>query len=413
MTTFRYEAVNGVGQTTKGTIEAATLEEANGKLRQQGLFPTKEPKELKGKVRGAKSASASSSRPRSIGSVKNKILTQFTRQLATLQAAGMPVLRSLRVLEDQQKRGSNIKSAIGTVANDVEAGNSLSESMARHPRVFNRLYANMVRAGEAAGVLDEILERLSQFMESSEALKRKIKGAMIYPLVVIIAATAIVTGLLIFVVPKFKEVFDGMGQELPPPTKMLLALSDSIETGGWVWILVFPLSICGGIKLLRMTEGGSFLVDKMILRIPLIGKIAAKGTISRFCSTLGTLIHAGVPILEALTITANTAGNEVFAKALRHVREQIREGENIAKPLRQTGVVDSMVVNMIDVGEETGKLDTMLDRVASVYEEEVKTLVEGLTSVIEPILIIVLGTIVAFIVVALFLPMIGMLESMG
>ena len=411
MPTFQYEAVNGVGQNTKGTLEAATLEEANAKLRQQGLFPTKEPKELKGKSGGPK-AGARSGRPKSIGGVTNKILTQFTRQLATLQAAGMPVLRSLRVLEEQQKRGSNIKNAIGTVADDVEAGNSLSESMARHPRVFNRLYANMVRAGEAAGVLDEILDRLSQFMESSEALKRKIKGAMIYPLVVIIAATAIVTGLLIFVVPKFKEVFDGMGQKLPAATEMLLALSHAIETGGWIWIMIFPLSIWGAINLLRMTEGGSFLVDKMILRIPLIGKIAAKGTISRFCRTLGTLIHAGVPILEALTITANTAGNEVFAKAIRFVREQIREGETIAKPLRQTGVVDAMVVNMIDVGEETGKLDSMLDRVSGVYEEEVKTLVEGLTSVIEPILIIVLGTIVAFIVVALFLPMIGMLQSM-
>ena len=412
MPTFQYEAVNGVGQTTKSKLEAATLEEANAKLRQQGLFPTKEPKQLKGKS-APKAGGRSSSRPRSLGGVKKKVLTQFTRQLATLQAAGMPVLRSLLVLEDQQKKGSGMRNAIGTVADDVESGNSLSESMARHPRVFDRLYSNMVRAGEAAGVLDEILERLSQFMESSESLKRKIKGAMIYPLVVILAAVGIVTGLLIFVVPKFKEIFEGTGKELPAPTQLLLSISNSIETGGWVWIFALPIGMWMSIKLLRMTEGGNLLVDKSILRIPLIGGIAGKGTISRFCSTLGTLIHAGVPILEALTITANTAGNEVYSKAIRHVREQIREGETIAKPLRQTGVVDSMVVNMIDVGEETGKLDDMLDRVSKVYEEEVKTMVEGLTSVIEPILIIVLGTIVAFIVISLFLPMIGMLEGVS
>jgi type IV pilus assembly protein PilC len=416
MPTFQYEAMNNVGQAVKGTVDAVSSEEAIAKSRAMGSFPTK----IKERA-GAKSAKPAKARTsaglttgsgprRRVGKVKTKLLTTFTRQLSTLQDAGLPILRSLRVLQEQQKPGM-LRIAIRLVAEDVEAGASLSEAMARHPKAFNRLYTNMVRAGEIGGVLDLILQRLADFMEKSQALRRKIIGAMIYPAAVITFALLIVTGLLIFVVPKFETIFADMKTGLPAVTASLLGISRWMQAGGYLYILLLPVGFVIFTRLLRKSDAGAYFLDRTKIGFPIMGQIVSKSSVARFSRTLGTLLAAGVPILDALTITADTAGNEVYTRALRKVRDSIREGESIAKPLRQARVVDSMVVNMIDVGEETGELDKMLEKVADTYEGEVETLVSGMVSLLEPVMVITLGVIVGFIVVALFMPMVAMLQG--
>jgi type IV pilus assembly protein PilC len=415
MPTYQYEALNNLGQQTKGTIEAASNEEAISKIRSMGSFPTKiREKSGGGKGGGAKKSATSTAqkRPtsRKVGKVSVKLLTQFTRQLSTLQDAGLPILRSLRILQEQQKPGM-LRIAIRLVAEDVEAGASLSEAMARHPKAFDRLYTNMIRAGELGGVLDLILNRLADFMEAAQALRRKIIGAMIYPIAVISFALLIVTGLLIFVVPKFKTIFADMGQDLPGPTKMLLGLSDWMMAGGWMVVLGTPFALLFLAKMLRKTDFGNYFLDRFKMSVPIMGQIVSKSSVARFSRTLGTLMSAGVPILDALAITADTAGNEVYTRALKRVRDSIREGESIAKPLRQAKVVDAMVVNMIDVGEETGELDKMLEKIADTYEEEVETVVDAMVSLLEPVMVITLGLIVGGIVVALFMPMVGLLKA--
>jgi type IV pilus assembly protein PilC len=418
MPTFQYEAMNNVGQAVKGTVEASTSEEAISKVRSMGNFPTKIREKAGGKSTAKKPRARTAAAPtagggvrrRRVGKVSTKLLTTFTRQLSTLQDAGLPILRSLRILQEQQKPGM-LRVGLRLVAEDVEGGKSLSEAMAQHPKAFDKLYTNMVRAGELGGVLDVILQRLADFMEKSQALRRKIIGAMIYPIAVITFAIAIVAGLLYFIVPKFESIFEELKSGLPAPTKMLMGMSEWMTSGGYLHILLFPIGIFIFAKILRKSEAGAMMLDRFKLSIPIIGKIISKSSVARFSRTLGTLLAAGVPILDALTITAETAGNEVYTKALLSVRESIREGESIAKPLRQARVVDSMVVNMIDVGEETGELDKMLEKVADTYEDEVETLVAGMVSLLEPIMVIVLGVIVCFIVLALFLPMVGMLDA--
>ncbi|MCY2930572.1 MAG: type II secretion system F family protein [Planctomycetota bacterium] len=413
MPTYLFEAMNSVGQPIKGEVEAATSEEAAAKVRSLGNFPTKiKEAAAKKKVRGGPAPEVGAGRRRSVSGVKRKHLTQFTRQLCTLIDAGLPIVRSLSILEQQQKPGP-LRMAIRMVKEDVEAGTTLSEAMERCPKVFDTLYTSMVRAGELGGVLDVILQRLADFMEKAEALRRKVVSAMIYPMAVITFAILIVTGLLKFVVPKFVEVFSNMHAEMPGPTLFLMALSRWIEDAyGWVVVLGTPFAIWGGIKLLNRTKGGKMFIDTMKLRIPIVGQIVAKGTVSRFARTLGTLLEAGVPILEAIHITRNTCGNAVYAGAMEKVYEGIREGENFADPLRRSKVVDPMVINMIDVGEETGELDKMLVKVADTYDDEVQTLVSSMTALMEPVMVIVLGGIVGFIVVALFLPMVYLLKNL-
>jgi len=415
MPTFAYEAMNSVGQAVKGELEAASSEEAISKVRSMGNFPTKI-KERAAKKKGAASkiaargASSARTRRRKVGSVSKKTLSQFTRQLSTLVDAGLPILRSLRILEQQQKPGP-LRMAIRFVADDVEGGATLSEAMARHPKAFDRLYSNMVHAGEMGGVLDVILQRLADFMEKSQALKRKVVGAMIYPIAVISFAMGIVSLLMIFVVPKFEEIFSGMGEGLPGPTQMLLKTSKWFVSYGYIAI---PCTIIGMVvlwKLLAATSGGRMLLDRFKLMLPVFGLIIGKTSIARFTRTLGVLLTAGVPILEALQITRETAGNEVFAKALGRVHDGIRQGESFAEPLRAAKVVDPMVTNMIDVGEETGELDKMLTKVADNYDDEVATLVSSMVSLLEPMMVIVLGLIVGSIVVALFMPMVSMIEA--
>jgi type IV pilus assembly protein PilC len=420
MATFSYEAMNSVGQSVKDEIEAVSSEEAIAKIRTMGYFPTKlrekaarpSARSAAAPAAGAAPAAAARGGKRSVGRVPKKLLTQFTRQLSTLVDAGLPILRSLRILEQQQKPGM-LRVAIRLVAEDVESGSTLSEAMERHPRAFDRLYTNMVRAGELGGVLDVILQRLADFMEKAQALKRKVIGAMIYPAAVITFALAIVTLLLMFVVPNFQKIFADMGERLPALTRSLLNISEWVRFQfGWAVILATPFGIWATFRLLKMSAGGRLFVDRLKLKVPILGRLVSKSAVARFTRTLGTLLSAGVPILEALNITRDTSGNEVLARALADVHDGIREGESFADPLRRAKVVDPMVVNMIDVGEETGELDKMLVKVADTYDDEVETLVASLTSLMEPVMVITLGVIVGFIVIALFMPMPAMLQTL-
>ncbi|UCG34255.1 MAG: type II secretion system F family protein [Phycisphaerales bacterium] len=422
MPKYQYVAMDQSGQEVKDEIEAGSTEDALAKIRGMGYFPTR----IKEKGAKRKGAAPGAKRKKgagfSIGGVPLKALTQFTRQLSTLQDAGLPILRSLQILEQQQKSGL-LKKVLGEVAGDVEGGATLSEAMAKHPKAFDRLYCNMVAAGEAGGVLDVILRRLADFMESAEKLKRKVKGAMVYPVAVILFALGIVTGIMITVVPKFKEIFKDFETGLPNVTLVLLKISDFVvgkkdvdgdrvdTLPGWIIILVSPVAFYLLLKLIRQSKVGSYAMDAIALRLPVLGQILGKTAVARFTRTLGTLIAAGVPILEALSITRETAGNAVFAKALGLVHDSIREGESFAQPLRASKVIDGLVINMIDVGEETGELDKMLYKVADNYDEEVDALVGSLVSLLEPAIVVVLGTIVGFIVIALFLPLVKLINS--
>lgn len=422
MPVFAYEALNAAGKPQKGTVEASSSEEAIQRIKSQGFFPTSV-REQKKKEDAAAAAEGAKKKQKkevgiSIGGVSQNKLTQFTRQLSVLQDAGLPLLRSLQILESQQKPGK-LKSVLQTVCEDVEGGTSLSESMAKHPRAFNKLYTKMVAAGEVGGVLDIILQRLAEFMEKAQRLKRKVKGAMIYPTAVIVIATAIVTLIMYFIVPRFEEIFRDFGVKLPILTKFLINVSNWIAgknvgqvVPGAIYILFSPLIIFFGIKLIRKAQPGRAATDTIVLWAPLFGRLIRKTTTARFTRTLGTLISAGVPILEALTITKETSGNYVFEKALGKVHDSIREGESFASPLRESKVCDAIVVNMIDVGEETGDLDAMLMKIADNYDEEVDVEVQSLVKLIEPMLMVFLGVVVGTIVVAMFIPLVAMIESL-
>jgi type IV pilus assembly protein PilC len=328
-----------------------------------------------------------------------------------LQDAGLPVLRSLKILEGQMKPGV-LKNALIDVVEDIEAGSTLSEAFAKHPKCFDRLYVNMVRAGEAGGALEVILQRLAQFKEKAQSLKRRVTSAMIYPIVVILVATAILGFILYFIIPKFKKIFMDFGVELPKITLILLAVSDWVVEYFYV-IPLFPITLWIFCKLLRKNRSGAYFLDKVKLMIPVMGGIIEKSTVARTMRTLGTLVASGVPILEGLSIVRETSNNAVFERAFQKVIDSIREGDTIAQPLKEARVVDDMVVNMIDVGEETGDLDTMMNKIADVYDEEVDTLVEGLVSLLEPLMIVFLGGTIGFIVIALFMPLIKLITELS
>ncbi|MDD4890087.1 MAG: type II secretion system F family protein [Phycisphaerae bacterium] len=413
MGVFRFEAMDAGGKAVKSEVEASDFEDAKSKVRSMGLYLTKLTEKAGGKAARAGGPAGAGGRPRmarTAGRVPLKLLTQFTRQLATLQDAGLPILRCLRILENQQKPGP-LRIGIRVVADDVEGGATLSEAMAKHPKAFNRLYCNMINAGEAGGVLDLILNRLADFMERSQALKRKVVGAMIYPVVVILFAILIVTGIMVFVIPKFEKIFVDFNTTLPATTQLLLSISRWFAGYGWAVVLLSPVVFYGIFRLLKQSEGGRYFTDQLVLGVPLFGTIVRKSVIARFTRTLGTLIHAGVPILEALNITRDTTGNEVFARALNGVHDGIREGESFAGPLKAAKIVDPLVVNMIDVGEETGDLDKMLEKVAKTYEDEVETAVASLVSLLEPLLVIGLGSCVGFIVISLFMPLVALIKN--
>ncbi|MFO0782327.1 MAG: type II secretion system F family protein [Phycisphaerales bacterium] len=424
MPVFAYEAMNAAGKTQKGTIDAATSDDAIRKLREEGLYPTAV-REQKGGGGGKAAAPVAAKKKKrggsiAIGGLGLKRITLFTRQLSTLQDAGLPLLRSLQILEQQQRPG-RLKNILLDVCEDVESGSSLSDSFAKHPKAFDRLYVKMVKAGEIGGVLDVILQRLADFMEKGQRLRRRIKGAMIYPCVVIFIAVAIVTGIMYFVIPKFQEIFNDFNVKLPALTLWLVAASKWIagtsspdqKVPGVAWIIASPFVVFFFFKVLRKTAFGRASTDWVVLRIPVVGNLVRKTTVARFTRTLGTLVAAGVPILEAITITKETSGNWVFEKALGQVHDSIREGETFAGPLRKSKVCDPIVVNMIDVGEETGDLDVMLMKIADNYDEEVDVAVASLLSLLEPFMVVILGGIVGLIVLALFLPLVQMIESVS
>ena len=452
MPTYLFEAIDATtGKEIRDTVDAATEAEAQATIRSMGYMVTK--------IKAKKAVAAGGKKKNSrfvFGGVKGKDRTLFTRQLSILQDAGLPILRSLKILAHMQKPG-RLKYSIEDVCDEIEGGSTLSEAMAKSPKAFDRLYVNMIRAGEAGGALEVILRRLAEFMERAEALKRKVKGAMVYPVVVVSVAVGILTFIMLKIVPQFEKIFADFGTDLPPMTMILINTSSFIATGklkyntvdvtlppGWMFIIGSPFLFYYGVKGIRMIPYGRFGWDLFTLKVPIFGQLVEKNIVSRAARTLGTLLGAGVPILEALNITRSTAGNMMFENLFQKTSDSIRDGNSIAKPLKEYSVppfnavallfwtlfmpgigallymgkykqpvVDDLMINMVDVGEESGELDTMLYKVADTFDEEVSVLTESLTSLMEPLLIIFLGGAVGFIVIALFLPLIKLINDLS
>ena len=427
MPKFSYVAMDQKGKEQKGTIEVASQNEAIGRVKEMGLFPTKIVEVDKAKEKGdKKSAPAGKARgkkgkgmnlniqiPGLGGRVKTKVLTTFTRQLATLVDAGLPLLRGLRVLEKQEKNPT-LKSVIGDLSLAIEGGSTFSEALAQHPKVFNRLFVNMVKAGELGGVLEVVLTRLAEFMEKAQKIKGKVIAAMFYPVAVLVVATAILILLMVKVVPSFKSVFENMieGAQLPAFTRLVLNISDTVKNNIVMTVGVIAVFIVLFMIFIR-TKFGRHVWDKFKLKMPVIGPVVNKVAISRFTRTLGTLVSSGVPILQALTIVKETAGNVIVSNAVGAVHESVKEGETITAPLEASGVFPPMVISMVDVGEQTGALPEMLLKIADNYDEEVDNAVAAMTSLLEPIMIIFLAVVVGSIVIAMFLPLIDLMNKVG
>ncbi len=430
MPKYTYVAMDPHGKESKGTLEVASQNEAIGRVKEMGLFPTKivevDKAKEKPEKKGAPAAKAGAKKkgkglnvnlnikiPGLGGRVKSKVLTTFTRQLATLVDAGLPLLRGLRVLE-KQERNATLKGIIGELAVAIEGGSTFSEGLAQHPKVFNRLFVNMVKAGELGGVLEVVLNRLSEFMEKAQKIKGKVVAAMFYPIAVLVVATVILSILMVYVIPKFKEVFDGMlgGAQLPAFTRFVLAISDTIRLHFVATISALAAFVVLLLLFIR-TKFGRHAFDKFKLKMPVIGPVINKVAISRFTRTLGTLVSSGVPILQALTIVKETAGNVIIADAVGAVHESVKEGETITAPLEGSGVFPPMVISMVDVGEQTGALPEMLLKIADTYDDEVDNAVAAMTSLLEPIMIIFLAVIVGSIVIAMFLPLIELMNKVG
>lgn len=480
MPTFQFEAMDATGQEIKDVIDAASEEEAQTTIRNMGYFVTKI--SLKKGAATATGGAKKKKRPFALGGAKTKHICTFTRQLSILQDAGLPILRSLKILENNNKPGK-LKYALQDVCEEIESGATLSEAMSKSPKVFTRLYVNMIKAGEAGGALEVILQRLSDFLERAESLKRKVKGAMIYPIVVVLIANLILVFIMMKIVPTFKKMFDEFDLDLPDMTKLLVAMSDYVVKY-WFLLIIIPVAYWLLAKLVCKFKQGRMGFDQYIIKIPVFGNLIEKNILARTTRTLGTLVSSGVPILEALNITRETAGNALFERIFAKISDAIREGDVISKPMKEnstpgfhpmaaffwalmgsfpgimvlsvavtsgrtgTGsaagngsgliqigaglvvvgivlailgymikmqqrVIDDLVVNMVDVGEETGELDTMLYKVADTYDEEVHVMTEGLTRLIEPLLIVFLGFSVGFIVIALFMPLIKLITELS
>jgi type IV pilus assembly protein PilC len=424
MAKFQYEALDTkTGKTERGELPANSQAEALARLQEMGLAPTKceeakaEPKKGKGKAKkkaGKKGKKGAMQLEINIGAAVNeKTLTIFTRQLAQLTSAGLPLLSGLTVLARQEKN-QTLKRVLGELAEVIEGGGTFSEGLAQHPKVFNKLFVSMVKAGELGGVLEVVLDRLAQFMEKAMRIKGKVKAAMFYPIAVLIVAIVIMAILLIFVIPKFKDVFgDLTGDDgLPEFTQFVLDISDTVKenafgTATGMFAFMLTLSLCG------KSKRGRFVLDKLALFFPIIGPVVEKVSIARFARTLGTLINSGVPILQALNIVKDTSGNTVVAQAVQDVHDSVKEGETIVAPLEASRVFPPMVISMVDVGEKTGDMPQMLEKIADTYDEEVDRAVESMTSLIEPVMIVFLAVIVGSIVIAMFLPLIRMIESIS
>jgi type IV pilus assembly protein PilC len=426
MPKFNYVALDARGQESVGLIDAPSANDAVGQLRQAGYFPTSVTEEGKGgaakgtkkagsAVATAKADKAPATRKKSNvanKAVKPKILMIFTRQLATLIDAGLPLLRGLTVLE-KQERDPVLKATIAKLSDAVQGGSTFSEGLAQHPKIFNKLYINMVKAGEVGGVLELVLVRLAEFQEKAQKVKNKVVAAMFYPIIVLAIAIVIMGFLLVFIVPKFEAIFKDMlnGKPLPALTSWVIAASRLVKDN---FLILFGVvaAIVIAYRLYAATEGGKIMLDKIKLRMPLFGDLVRKSSISRFTRTLGTLVTSGVPILQALNITRETAGNFVVGEAIGKVHDSVKEGESIVQPLEASGIFPPMVISMIDVGEETGQLPEMLLKIAEVYDDEVDNAVEGMTSLLEPIMIVFLAVFVGTIVIALFLPLITIIQQM-
>src|SRR5213594_2441375 len=416
MPRYNYVALDTRGQEASGLVEAASTNAAITQLRQAGYFPTSvieeaisSPDGAEARHRAAKMAGVTKPRAKKgivlfqRKKVKSKILMIFTRQLATLIDSGLPLLRSLNVLV-KQERDKVLKRTIIKIADSVQSGSTLSDALALHPRIFNDLYVNMVKAGEVGGVLELVLKRLAEFQEKAAKIKNKVAAAMVYPLIVMTMAVTIMGFLLVFIVPKFEAIFHDMlgDKPLPAITTFVINVSKFVQTD-WLVLVGGIVAVSAAYKFLGRTRGGKFMIDRFKLRVPLFGDLTRKTAISRFSRTLGTLVTSGVPILQALNITRDTAGNAVIAKAISKVHDSVKEGESIVQPLEASGAFPPMVISMIDVGEETGQLPDMLLKIADVYDGEVDNSVAALTSILEPLMIVFLAVVVGTIVIALFL----------
>lgn len=442
MPKFSYIAMDSRGKETKGTLDVASQNEAIARLKEMGFFPTKvvEAEKVKEKSdkKAKKSAPAAGERkakksfnikiPFIGGKVAPKVMTAFTRQLATLVDAGLPLLRGMRVLE-RQERNPVLKSVLGDIGSAIEGGSTFSEALAQHPKIFNRLYVNMVKAGELGGVLEVVLNRLSEFMEKAQKIKGKVVAAMFYPVAVMTVAVVILGVLMVFVVPRFEQIFKDMleGKPLPGFTRFVLDLANIIKSksillgedapfglpafpGPVIWVVI---ALVIALKFLLKTKKGRWLWDKFKLNMPVLGPVISKVAIARFTRTLGTLVSSGVPILQALTIVKETSGNVIVGDAVAKIHESVKEGETITAPLDAANVFPPMVISMVDVGEQTGALPEMLMKIADTYEDEVDNAVSAMTSLLEPIMIVFLAVIVGSIVIALFLPLIELINQLG
>jgi type IV pilus assembly protein PilC len=411
MPIFKFEAVDNNGLLVKDRVEAVSTEAAIDKIHDSGFYPTrvKQIKErYKSKTEGQKKRKSALTSI-TIGRVKAKQINIFTRQLSTLQDAGIPIVQSLIILESQMKRGI-FKKILGNMVTSIQGGDSLSVAMSKNPKAFDRLYVNVINAGEIGGALDIVLRRLAAYREKIQRLKRKIVSALTYPVVVIIIACAILTGIMMFIIPKFATMFEEMDISLPMITLGLITVSNFVATY-WYIIIGAPFALFALYKLIGKIKRCRLIIDRLKFRIPIFGNIINKSVVSKFARTLATLIYSGVPILEALNNVKDTTGNLAMTRAIENIHDNIREGESIAKPLRESKICEPMVVNMIEIGEQSGELEKMLSKVADNYDEEVDTAVESMVSLIEPIMIVFLGGSVGTIVVALFMPLIKLMSS--
>ncbi|QEG20617.1 type II secretion system F family protein [Mariniblastus fucicola] len=464
MPTYQFEAMDPQGQEIRDVIEAPTQDEAQATIRSMGYFVTKIAQQ-KSNVKAGQSSSQAR-KTFALGGAGGKKMVTFTRQLSILQDAGLPILRSLKILEDQANPGA-LKNSLIDVCDEIESGSSLSEALSKSPKVFDRLYVNMIKAGEAGGSLEIILRRLAEFKERTQKLKGKVIGAMIYPIMVVVFTIGILTFIMLFIIPEFQKMFEEFGIELPAMTQLLMAISDRV-CRLWFLFPLIPISMMLFVSLVCKFRAGRMGWHLFLLKVPIMGKLVEKANLARTTRTLGALVASGVPIIEGLTITRETSGNAMFEKIFSRVTDSIRAGDTIANPMKANSrpgfhpvtlffflatmslpplavlfikpdfwfyvaygsfglclvgfawyflnykkpVVEDLVVNMIDVGEETGELDTMLYKVADYYEEEVESITDGMMKLIEPLMIIFLGLVVLFIVVSLFMPLIAIISGL-
>ncbi len=398
MPLFAYTAIDGSGRVIRATMEADNEQLVISKLRDQSLHCT----DIKRSNR-AKTAGIGGKKP------KAKSLVVFSRQFSTMIDAGIPILRALEILSEQAK-DPPLKAAIEQVTTDVKGGLTLNEAMTKHPNVFSKLYVNMIRAAEVGGILDQILDRLAGFLEYESEIRGKIKSAMMYPILVLIFSQIILFALFSFVLPKFKEIFSGMDVEMPPVTAALFAMGDFMQKFWWVILLALGGAFFA-LKSYSKTERGRYQMDYLKLKLPIVGELSLKMSIARFSRTFGTLISSGVPMMRSLEIVGETLGNKVLTQAIEETRLSIREGNKLSQPLHESNLFPTMVTTMIDIGEESGRLSEMLVKVGDFYDQEIEATVKGLTSMIEPLLIIFMGVVVGFIAISIMTPIFKLVNS--